>query len=76
MSRSGDGISIALAIHSLDPTKDAISDGAEYKCYNQSEALNELSNYKLPVVVTYRYCYSIDLSSAHVVATLRRGLTD
>ncbi len=23
------------------------------KCYNQSEALNELSNYKLPVVVTY-----------------------
>ncbi len=25
------GISIALAIHSFDPTKDAISDSAEYK---------------------------------------------
>ena len=24
------------------------------KCYNQSEALNELSNYKLPVLPTYR----------------------
>ena len=32
MSRSGDrGISIALAIHSLDPTKDVITDSAEYK---------------------------------------------
>ena len=31
MSRPGDrGISIALAIHSFDPTKDATSDSAEY----------------------------------------------
>ncbi len=29
MSRSGDEISIALAIHSFDPTKDAISDSGE-----------------------------------------------
>ena len=31
-SRSGDsGISIALVIHSLDPTKDAVSNSVEYK---------------------------------------------
>ncbi len=29
------------------------------KCYNQSEALNELSNYKLQVLVTYRFGISI-----------------
>ncbi len=28
-------ISIALAIHSFDPTKDAISDSAEYKLYKR-----------------------------------------
>ena len=29
------------------------------KCYNQSVALNELSNYKLPVLVTYGFGISI-----------------
>ena len=29
------------------------------KCYNQSEALNELSNYKLPVLVSFRFGISI-----------------
>ncbi len=37
------------------------------KCYSQSEALNELSNYKLPVPVTYRFGISMRY------AGIRRG---
>ena len=46
------------------PTKDYASVQRAFtisksKCYNQSEALNELSNYKLSVLVTYGFGISI-----------------
>ena len=44
MSRPGDrGISIALAIRSFDPTKDATSDSAEYEWRDRVDEVRELT---------------------------------
>ena len=37
------------------------------ECYNQSEALNELSNYKPPVLVTYRFGISIRICLGEIL---------
>ncbi len=63
------GVASPNGLGNPTPTKDCASMQCAYtisksKCYDQSEALNELSNYKLPIHVTYRFGISERFSVA------------